>query len=230
VSTSALGQKRTSIGSEGYARFRVKSRHCLDPALMSAISHRRTIRKPATYVVTPIESAILCVSNGARDLAIHASRIEPVIRAITMAPIASGPLRYKTEISMNDYQAIQETLNNYFEGYVSKDRAKLEKAFALEVANMIGYSSANSGKLELFSIPMTDLVEKWTSSDYIPFEFGERKILSLHVFSDDGAVAVFDCGGLFLDTFQMVKLNGQWKIANKFFVDQNDAGSVSADA
>lgn len=121
---------------------------------------------------------------------------------------------------MNDYDAIQETLQNYFEGYVSKDRAKLEKAFALDVANMIGYSNASSGKTELFSIPMRELVEKWTSRDYKPFEFGERKVLSLHQFSDVGAVAVFDCGGRFLDTFQMVKMNGEWKIANKFFVDQ----------
>ena len=39
---------------------------------------------------------------------------------------------------MNDYDAIQQTLFNYFDGYTTKDREKLESAFELSVANMIG--------------------------------------------------------------------------------------------
>ncbi len=35
---------------------------------------------------------------------------------------------------MNDYEAIQEVLFNYFDGYTSKNREKLEMAFAVDVA------------------------------------------------------------------------------------------------
>ena len=45
-------------------------------------------------------------------------------------------------------------------------------------------------------------------------------IISINIFSKDGATVVFDCGGRFWDTFQMMKIDESWKIANKFFVDQ----------
>ena len=121
---------------------------------------------------------------------------------------------------MNDYDAIQTTIFDYFEGYVSKDRTRLERAFATDVANMMGYWRVEGGDLTLFSTPITELIDKWTSAEFEPFQFDERKILSLHVFSEHAATAVFDCGGKFLDTFQLVKMDGSWKIVNKFFVDQ----------
>ena len=121
---------------------------------------------------------------------------------------------------MNDYEAIQATIFDYFDGYVTKDRLKLEKAFATEVANMMGYWKLENGENELFSTPVTELIDRWVSPEFEPYEFSERKVLSLHVFGDNAATAVFDCGGRFLDTFQLVKKDGHWKIVNKFFVDQ----------
>jgi hypothetical protein len=38
---------------------------------------------------------------------------------------------------MSDYDAIKETVFHYFEGYRDKDRERLEKAFSLEIANMM---------------------------------------------------------------------------------------------
>ena len=121
---------------------------------------------------------------------------------------------------MQDYDAISETVFHYFEGYQTKDRERLERAFAVDVANMIGYWKNNEGELELFTIPYKELIERWVDPEFIPQEFGDGNILSVHIFSDVGATVVFDCGGKYLDTFQMVKLDGDWKIANKFFVDQ----------
>ena len=121
---------------------------------------------------------------------------------------------------MNDYELIQKTIFDYFEGYVSKNRALLESAFETEIANMMGYWQVADGSYELFSTPITELIDKWTSPEFEPFEFAEREIISVHIFSDQGATAVFDCGGRFLDAFQLVKRNSEWKIVNKFFVDQ----------
>ena len=39
---------------------------------------------------------------------------------------------------MNDYELINETVFNYFEGYMTKDRERLEKAFRVDTANMVG--------------------------------------------------------------------------------------------
>ena len=121
---------------------------------------------------------------------------------------------------MKDYDAISETVFHYFEGYQVKDRQRLERAFAVDVAHMIGYWKNDKGEFELFSIPYKELIERWVDPEFTPQKFGAGNILSIHVFSEVGATVVFDCGGKFLDTFQMVKLDGCWKIANKFFVDQ----------
>lgn len=67
---------------------------------------------------------------------------------------------------------------------------------------------------------MRDVIDTWTGPDYTPVEFSDGHILSIQKFSDVGATVVFDCGGRFLDTFQMVKIEGSWRIVNKFFVDQ----------
>ena len=120
---------------------------------------------------------------------------------------------------MTDYDGIKAAVFDYYDGYNTKDRAKLEGAFALDVARMTGYWADQDGVKALRSKPMREVIDTWTDPDYTLMPFGEGKILSVHQFSDDGATVVFDCGGVFLDTFQMVKMDGTWRIVNKAFVD-----------
>jgi hypothetical protein len=121
---------------------------------------------------------------------------------------------------MSDYELIQETISNYFEGYMTKDRGKLEKAFCVDIANMVGYCKNAEGKQELFCESIKDDIDEWVSPEYSTFPFGEGRIIGVNIFSKDGATVVFDCGGRFIDTFHLVKMDGSWKIVNKFYVDQ----------
>ena len=120
---------------------------------------------------------------------------------------------------MNDYDAIKETIYHYFEGYQTKDRARLERAFALDVAHIIGYAKNKDGQLELWNLPMREMIDNWVSDDESLPELEYGKILGIHIFSDVAATALFDCAGVFIDTYQMVKLDGEWRIANKFYTD-----------
>ena len=120
---------------------------------------------------------------------------------------------------MSDYDEIKETIFHYFEGYQTKDRARLERAFAVDVANMMGYTKNGDGRLVLWSRPMRDNIDKWVSDDDSLPKLAYGKILAIHIFSDVAATAVFDCAGVFIDTYQLVKLDGEWRIANKFFTD-----------
>lgn len=90
---------------------------------------------------------------------------------------------------MSDYDAIKETLFNYFNGYKTKDRALLEKAFVVDIANMMGYMKNDRGELELLNWPMGEIINTWVSPDYSPHEFSEGKILAINIFSDVGATA-----------------------------------------
>ena len=121
---------------------------------------------------------------------------------------------------MNDYDLIRETISDYFEGYMTKDRKRLEKAFCLGIATMVAYWKNEEGIQELASSSIEDEIDDWVSPEHTTYGNGEGKIISMHIFSKDGATVVFDCGGRFIDTFSLVKIDGAWKIANKFFVDQ----------
>ena len=67
---------------------------------------------------------------------------------------------------------------------------------------------------------MRATIDKWVSDDASLPKLAYGKILAIHIFSDVAATALFDCAGVFIDTYQMVKLDGEWRIANKFFVNQ----------
>jgi len=121
---------------------------------------------------------------------------------------------------MNDYDLIEETIFEYFEGYMTKDRKRLESAFCLGIANMVAYWKNEEGVQVLESSLIDDDIDEWVSPEHPTYGNGEGKIISMHIFSKEGATVTFDCGGRFLDTFQLVKLDGAWKIANKFYVDQ----------
>jgi len=120
---------------------------------------------------------------------------------------------------MNDYEAIRETVFHYCEGYRSKDRQRLERAFALEIANMMGYIKNEKGELKTFSKSMKEAIDDWVAPDYTPFEFGEGVILAVDIFSPVGATVLFDFGGKYLESYQLAKIDGTWRIVNKFIVN-----------
>ena len=121
---------------------------------------------------------------------------------------------------MNDYDAIKQAVFHYYEGYRDKSRERLERAFALEVATMTGYIKNKEGKLEFFSMTMKDAIEQWVASDYTPFECAEGIMLAVDIFSSLAATVVFDFGGKYLESYQLVKIDESWLIVSKFIVNR----------
>ena len=120
---------------------------------------------------------------------------------------------------MNNYDAIKETVFHYFEGYRDKNRERLEKAFSLEIAIMMGYINNKEGEPELFSMKMKDAIEQWVDPDYTPFECSAGNMLAVDIFSHVGATVLFDFGGKYLESYQLVKIDGAWLIISKFIVN-----------
>ncbi len=115
-------------------------------------------------------------------------------------------------------EAIEATLADYFEGYRNRDRARLEKAFAVPAAHMKGYARNDRGELELVTWPITKIIDYWLSNEPNP-DITYGKVLSVNLLGEHIATADFDCGGVYTDTFQLAKLDGRWRIVNKFYVD-----------
>ena len=120
---------------------------------------------------------------------------------------------------MDDYDAIKETIFHYFEGYQTKDRDRLERAFAVDIAHIKGYAKNSDGVLALWSLPMKDMIDIWVSDDDTLPQLDYAKILSIQIYSDIAATGLLNCSGKFLDTFQLAKIDGEWRITNKFYTD-----------
>ncbi len=119
---------------------------------------------------------------------------------------------------LSDYDAISTTLFNYFEGFKTADRTRLEAAFAVEVGHMKGYIRDKAGSLQLTSRPMNEVIDSWAKRTPAPEMKG--KIIMIHILNPRAAIAVFDFDGIFIDTFQLAKVDAEWRIVNKFYVDQ----------
>ena len=120
--------------------------------------------------------------------------------------------------TQDDYDAIKTTIEHYFEGLKYGNKTRLERAFAVANAHMKGYINDKDGKRVLSSRPMTEVIEDWVSREPRP-DF-QGRILSINIFSEVGAVATFDFNGIYIDAFQLAKINGEWRIVNKFYVNQ----------
>ena len=119
---------------------------------------------------------------------------------------------------MSDYDAIKTTIFNYFDGLRTADRAKLEKAFAVDAGHMKGYLKGADGSYALSVRPMDEVIDSWVARDPSPQMKGE--ILDVKIYSGVAAMAMFDFNGIFLDAFQLAKIAGEWRIVNKFYVDK----------
>ena len=83
----------------------------------------------------------------------------------------------------------------------------------------MGYIANEEGKLGLFSMSMKDAIDEWTAPDYKPFHCYEGEFLAVELFGDVGAYVLFNFGGRYLESLQIAKIDGEWKIVNKFIVN-----------
>ncbi len=119
---------------------------------------------------------------------------------------------------MSNYDEIKTTIFKYFDGLRNADRGMLEEAFAVDAGHMKGYLKNSNGGYDMSVRPMSEVIDDWASRDPAPDMKG--KIISINIFDDVAATALFDFNSIFTDAFQLAKINGQWKIVNKFYINR----------
>ena len=138
--------------------------------------------------------------------------------ATALAVMAFGT-SVSAEGTHSDYEAISATIFDYFDGIREADRERLERAFLLDQAHMKSYIRNAEGELVEGAVPITEVIDgEWAVGEGRPELQG--RIVSVNIYSDVAAHAVFDYNGEYVDSFQLAKVDGQWKIMNKFFVDK----------
>ena len=120
--------------------------------------------------------------------------------------------------TQSDYAGIKAALDDYFDGLRLADRQRLERAFAVEHAHMKAYLKDAHGARVESSRPMNEVIDEWVAREPNPALTGA--ITSINIYSEVGAQATFDFDGRYTDAFQLAKIDGQWRIMTKFYVDQ----------
>ena len=141
-------------------------------------------------------------------------RYFPCAAVLLLAFSTGGSPAYGDE--MSDYDAIKTTIFNYFDGIRLADRERLEKAFAVEAGHMKGYLKGDDGAYKLTVRPMAEVVDEWSARD--PNPGLEGKILSINIYSDIAATVLFDFNDVYTDSFNLAKVDGDWRIVNKFYI------------
>ena len=65
---------------------------------------------------------------------------------------------------------------------------------------------------------MNEVIDDWAARKPTPDMQG--RILAVNVYSDVAAQVLFDFNGIYLDAFQLAKIDGRWRIVNKFYIGQ----------
>ena len=112
----------------------------------------------------------------------------------------------------NDMASIHAAVFDYFDGINTKNRERIEWAFDPSAQLK---SPAGNGKVKVE--PIADAVARWMS-DTPQSRVGE--ILAVEITDGQVARVVFDFDEAYIDFLTLLKLDGQWKIVDKVFIDQ----------
>ena len=112
-----------------------------------------------------------------------------------------------------DTAKITETVMNYFEGIGQADYQRLKKAFNLK-AQMI---TPEKSELKVWKIAPT--IKNWgNGKPATKKRIG--KILNMHIMDGRLASVSFDSDNQYYDLLVLAKMEGEWKIINKAYVNK----------
>lgn len=124
----------------------------------------------------------------------------------------------------DDLAAVKTSVENYFQGYIHRDQARLELAFDTENGTMKLPATTEAGEEGFENGYFKDIIPKWGSREKLPKEVLAQAKLEVHsidVVSAKMAVAVIrmEVGDkIYIDVLSLQKMNAQWKITNKMYI------------
>lgn len=120
-----------------------------------------------------------------------------------------------------DEVAITAAVLDYFHGQGQGSAERLNRAFAVEHAVMVGVMRAPDGAQSLRSWKdMREPIANWSKTPNPTAPDRDGEILDMHVVDNRIATVMFRSTDRFYDALTLVKIDGQWKIAAKVFAPQ----------
>ena len=121
----------------------------------------------------------------------------------------------------DDKAAIENAIEDYFDGIGAADATRLNRAFAAENAAMVGVIKHQDGVRELKSWPdMEAVIANWAGNENPEGTGRDGEILDMKIVDGSIAMVMFRYKDEYYDVLTLVKVDGVWKIATKTFVQR----------
>lgn len=136
--------------------------------------------------------------------------------AIVLALAALG-LNTRSE-SAREYAAVHAAVDGYLNGVATASAATLEQVWNLDHGRMV-FVHERDGVAAVAEVPIRDAIARWTSRKP---ESSSGKVTAIDVIDGRMAVALVDMTHgphHYIDVLSLYKVDGEWKIVNKCFVE-----------
>lgn len=125
--------------------------------------------------------------------------------------------------SKNDMEAVTETITNYYEGYIERDIAKLNKAFDTAHGTMKVPVDANDHSKGFRNRYFSEIIPKWGNREKLDEKtLANCKLEILNIDVESSTIAsgkiLMKVGGMtYIDILSLHKIGETWKITNKIY-------------
>lgn len=120
-----------------------------------------------------------------------------------------------------DRAAIEAAVMDYFDGQGEASAERLNRAFARDVVSMVAATKNDQGVVELRAFKdMGPVLDRWAANGNPPGAGRDHEILDMHIQDGRIATVVFRYADRFYDALTLIKIDSEWKIVAKAFVEQ----------
>lgn len=127
---------------------------------------------------------------------------------------------------LEDKDLVRQKVESYYKGYLNNGSKEIISAFDLENGHMKARQKDTATQKDFVRVyPMEQVAERWANKK--PFTDAQKaisylKILSMDILQGELAVVKVELKAgekLFIDYLSLYKINEEWKIVNKVFVE-----------
>lgn len=149
-----------------------------------------------------------------------------LIGTLLVLSFSMGLFSANAQETISSEAKIKQTVLNYYEGYIYADLNKLALAFDT-LAGHMKYVKAEADQAEKVGVvPANELIKRWAGrGTYNAEQIAQSgyKIESLDILDDKLAmvkIALQAADKSYIDYLALYRVNGEWKIVNKVFVQR----------
>ncbi len=120
-----------------------------------------------------------------------------------------------------DKKAIEKVIEDYFDGIGAADAERLNRAFAVKKATMVGMRKDGEGGYRFTAWKeMAPVIADWADHERPEGTGRDGEILAMNVTDGRIAAVTFRYKDEYYDVLTLLKVDGVWKIVTKTFVER----------